>query len=1179
MFPLFIVLVCFSAVCRCQQLPSGELELVLLPTWQDFFSNEILQFHCRVNASNWTLSADWTFRWYRDGNELLGSDPMVTLTEQSKMSVKAARYYSGNYSCTVSDGSDRGVQKSNLLQIRVHDVPTPTATLVTHWQHVFPEERVDMSCSVDSGVGWTFSWFQDQRPLRADGSLSFNSDRSTLSIGSASVSHAGTYQCQAQLPGRTVETSTSGNIAIAVHKSLPTVSMTKQPDHRQMFSGELLTLSCHVNIPSRWTYLWFHDNRRLDQNSSSLHIPGLKPGDTGPYSCGVQRGGGQVFLAEPHSRLQLTVDDVPTPTATLVTHWQHVFPEERVDMSCSVDSGVGWTFSWFRDQRPLRADGSLSFNSDRSTLSIGSALVSHAGTYQCQAQLPGRTVETSTSGTIVLAVHKSLPTVSMTKQPDHRQMFSGELLTLSCHVNIPSRWTYLWFHDNRRLDQNSSSLHIPALKPGDTGPYSCGVQRGGGQVFLAEPHSRLQLTVDDVPTPTATLVTHWQDVFPEERVDMSCSVDSGVGWTFSWFQDQRPLRADGSLSFNSDRSTLSIGSASVSHAGTYQCQAQLPGRTVETSTSGTIVLMLHKSLPTVSMTKQPDHRQMFSGELLTLSCHVNIPSRWTYLWFHANRRLDQNSSSLHIPGLKPGDTGPYSCGVQRGGGQVFLAEPHSRLQLTVDDVPTPTATLVTRWQDVFPEERVDMSCSVDSGVGWTFSWFRDQRPLRADGSLSFNSDRSTLSIGSASVSHAGTYQCQAQLPGRTVETSTSGTIVLMLHKSLPTVSMTKQPDHRQMFSGELLTLSCHVNIPSRWTYLWFHANRRLDQNSSSLHIPGLKPGDTGPYSCGVQRGGGQVFLAEPHSRLQLTVDDVPTPTATLVTRWQDVFPEERVDMSCSVDSGVGWTFSWFRDQRPLRADGSLSFNSDRSTLSIGSASVSHAGTYQCQAQLPGRTVETSTNGNITIAVHKLPRAVITLSTKWSEVFSTDSLELRCEVQEDQKDWNYTWYRGAEEIQQHSSQHTVTPQNDPDQGEYKCKGQRSNQRPSQSLKSEPFKTKNLLLKRRVLLSISGCLMFSLVTVLLGFIIYRVVRKPVRREATVEEVDLFLTMDQLKERVGSAPCQLVDYITDMDVPVKEAEAEQNGSSSPDAMLSPLEQSAESEATESPDHPENGLLTFRQ
>lgn len=107
--------------------------------------------------------------------------------------------------------------------------------------------------------------------------------------------------------------------------------------------------------------------------------------------------------------------------------------------------------------------------------------------------------------------------------------------------------------------------------------------------------------------------------------------------------------------------------------------------------------------------------------------------------------------------------------------------------------------------------------------------------------------------------------------------------------------------------------------------------------------------------------------------------------------------------------------------------------------------------------------------------------------------------------------------------QHSEKLAVTPQDDPDQSLYICQGIRT-ERPSYSFTSDSLKTKNLresnrslkvmffslqisslifmvcfhsefvVLKRRVLLSISGFIFFGIIAVFLGCIVLRVMRKP-------------------------------------------------------------------------------------
>uniref|UniRef100_UPI003AAA349D uncharacterized protein n=1 Tax=Centroberyx gerrardi TaxID=166262 RepID=UPI003AAA349D len=243
-----------------------------------------------------------------------------------------------------------------------------------------------------------------------------------------------------------------------------------------------------------------------------------------------------------------------------------------------------------------------------------------------------------------------------------------------------------------------------------------------------------------------------------------------------------------------------------------------------------------------------------------------------------------------------------------------------------------------------------------------------------------------------------------------------------------------------------------------------------------------------------------------------------------------------------------------------------------------SAVLTDSGEYWCKVK---RREELSAFSNaISLAVIVRPWAVMTLLTGWSEVFSTDSLVLRCEVQGSQDLWNYTWIREGQKIDQaHSEKHTVTPQDNPNQSQYICQGTRSG-RPSFSTKSEPFKTKNLLLKRRVLLAISGCLFFGIIAVFLGCIALRLTRKPAENGDKPEEANLFLTMAELKAR-DDAPCPLAEYVTEAAPTASSKGGDDNGTicseSTPLPITSQEDQAVTPESLDTADS-NGGLLSFK-
>ena len=148
-----------------------------------------------------------------------------------------------------------------------------------------------------------------------------------------------------------------------------------------------------------------------------------------------------------------------------------------------------------------------------------------------------------------------------------------------------------------------------------------------------------------------------------------------------------------------------------------------------------------------------------------------------------------------------------------------------------------------------------------------------------------------------------------------------------------------------------------------------------------------------------------------------------------------------------------------------------------------------------------------------------PDSVLTLETDWADILTVDSLTLRCDVQVKDFEWNYTWYRDGNEMADISADIHVKSTKETYQSEYTCRGARL-QRPTYSALSEAFIANNLgewqssnytipnmamhlnaifffavtVLKRKILLSISGCLVVGIVLIVLSCIILKVTRKP-------------------------------------------------------------------------------------
>ncbi|KAI1893055.1 hypothetical protein AGOR_G00139940 [Albula goreensis] len=104
-----------------------------------------------------------------------------------------------------------------------------------------------------------------------------------------------------------------------------------------------------------------------------------------------------------------------------------------------------------------------------------------------------------------------------------------------------------------------------------------------------------------------------------------------------------------------------------------------------------------------------------------------------------------------------------------------------------------------------------------------------------------------------------------------------------------------------------------------------------------------------------------------------------------------------------------------------------------------------------------------------------------METGWTEIFTSGSVTLRCEVKGISAEWNYTWYRDGEQIPlDHPGERlTVRIWNSSYWGQYECRGNRS-EKPFYTRTC--FKTTNIMVY--CILGLAGSVLFSIIMVVLA-----------------------------------------------------------------------------------------------
>ncbi|XP_034000611.1 titin-like isoform X4 [Trematomus bernacchii] len=1043
-----------------------------------------------------------------------------------------------------------------------YEPPVPTVQRLSSWLDVFPSEKVEFGCNVNGSSDWTITWYRDAEQLQdTDPNVSASGSKLTIT---ATTTTTGRYSCKGHHKTKLdVTTENSAPVQLTVYANPPKPTLTRSSKFNTMFPGESVTFTCKVNVSSGWSYLWYHNNTEI-QTSDAFRVD-INHSKSGQYHCKAKRGKSP-FFTEVSEATTLQVSDPPKPSLKLLSPWMEVFENETVEFSCEAESD-DWTITWYRNEKEVQFEVDLIEEPMDSYLNITSVTQAYQGRYSCKAELESRKVRSEFSNTTDLRVYGNTPKPTASKGPTLNPMYVGETVNFTCKVTVSSGWEYQWYRNGVQTT-TGETISIP-LSLSNQGKYWCMAYRG--DTTQTEFSDEIQQDVLEIPVPTLKRITPWLDVFPTEGVKLSCGMNDSSDWIYKWSKDGNEVQADKSPSFDLKGATLSISSASAAHTGHYTCKGQLGQRSVSSRFSSTLNLTVYDKKPTVLLQQDPEYNVMFPGESVSFSCHIDVSTGWEYLFYQNRKPLNASGNKYPISSVDITHLGSYTCEAKRGSGQNYFTIISQAIGLKVEgNKPKPSMTQQPDVDKVYTGESVSFECTVEASTGWVYHWFKDGTPLPIK--------NRTFSINDANLSNSGSYSCMATRDKTKYNTQHSERRSLRVSE-IPVPSLKPITQWQDVFPTEGVKLSCGMDGSSDWKYTWFRNGqlvRKEDEvlyfgsDAATLSISSASASQRGQYSCSAQLKSRSVSSNSSSETTLEVYDTKPRVTLMQNPKHNVMHTGDAVTFSCHVNVSSGWEYWWLKDGR------SFTSKYNHTISSVVTTNTS----YQCQVRRGTNTAfRSDLSQAVGLEVKERPTANIILLTGWSEVFSTDSLVLQCEMPKSQDIWNYTWFKERRPINLISEKHTVTPQNNPEQSLYTCQGTRSG-RPTYSKFSESFTTKNLLLKRRVLLSISGLIFFGIIAVLLGCIVLRVFRKPDDGDEKLEETELFLTMAQLKER-DDAPCPMVQYITDAELNSSPKEGEENGTACSETPLPITSHEDQAVTIESSGTTESngGLVSFKQ
>ncbi|XP_049318752.1 hemicentin-1 isoform X2 [Astyanax mexicanus] len=1086
----------------------GKPTIQQSPSFSMIYTGEQVTLTCKVKEQ----SSDWKFYWYKTSEK---SKPLNSDTSKSTYTINSAQVSdSGTYMCQVQKGNSSISPEVNH-DLTVKSPPEPKITQTSGWERVFPGEKVTLKCVIlDKPTDWNYVWLLNNNPVAGSGD--------TLTISSIKQGQGGHYTCQTELQNRPKTQVKSSSFTLTVYGN-PNLLLGKTPSYSVFYVGEQVTLTCEVQQPfSEWKFFWYKASDKSkqlnrDTSTSSYTINAVQVSDGDTYVCQVKRGDGDFQHEE---NFDLTVKSPPEPKISQTSGWDRVFPGEKVTLKCEIpDKSRDWKYVWLLNNNPVAGSGD--------TLNISPINQGQGGDYTCQTELQNRPKTQKLSPSFKLIVYAGKPTLRQGQNPAFSVIYPGEQVTLTCEVQEQSSdWKYHWYKipdksNHLNSDTTKSSYTINSVQVSDGGTYVCRVIRG--ENFQHEVNH--QLTVKSPPQPNIIQTSGWDRVFPGEKVILKCEIpDKHMDWKYMWLLNNIPVVGSGD--------TLNISSINHNYHGNFTCQTELQNRPMTQVKSPSFTLTVYAGNPTLLLGKTPSYNVFYTGEQVTLTCEVQEQSSdWKFYWYKTSEKLnplnsDSSKSSYTINAVQVSDNGTYVCQVKRG--ENFQHE--KKNDITVKGPPEPKVNQKSGWERVFPGEKVTLKCEIpDKSTDWNYVWFLNNNPVAGSGD--------TLTISSINQGQGGHYTCQTELQNRPKTQVKSSSFTLTVYAGKPTLLLGQEPAYSVIYTGEQVTLTCKVQEQSSgWKYHWYNITDKSkhlnsDTTKSNYTINAAQPSDDGTYVCRVIRGEND-FQHEVNRNL--TVKNPPQPKVSLTSGWDTLFTEEEMTVKCEVSdtSGERWKKTWFKDSQQIFSHAHVNMTGNR--LSILSAKQSDAGSYTCLTELEKRPKSEATSTTFSLAVHARAQTVLTLETSWTDIMSVDTLTLKCEVQDETYGWNYTWYKdGVFEVSTNEERYSVKATEETFESEYKCRGNRT-ERPLYSSFSEGFRANKLVLKRKILLAFSGCVVCSIVLLIIGCIVLRVTRKPEKKEAVKE--DLFISMTNSKTETSSP---LQEYLKENGPPVDKGE----------------------------------------
>ncbi|XP_047443825.1 hemicentin-1 isoform X2 [Mugil cephalus] len=896
-------------------------------------------------------------RWLRNGQELTGNEPGVSILEDGTLLILASvsPLDNGEYVCAAVNDAGSTERK---YQLKVNVPPDFRDSETPGNISVVLSQPTNLVCDVTGSPTPVITWYKDGTPVVASSSVQILDTGRTLRLLKVATADAGSYSCKAI----NVAGSTEKDFYLDV---LVPPTIDGSDSHRDVSAvlKQDVTLECRVQGIPFPTIQWYKDrklvflgdpNLEVTDRGQVLRIKSARLGDQARYQCSVMNTAGKQS-----KDFNLSVYVPPSIKGGNLTTEVTALLDTLVTLECEARGVPLPTITWYRKGEAVLSSRQAQYVERGHYLKIPRAQASDAGQYTCKVTSVAGSAEKNYELDVYLP-----PTIAGGDEwPSERKVVLSKPLVLECKAGGHPPPSLTWLKDgvpvrdgeSVRVLEQGKKIEIVSATVSDSGRYICVATSIAG-----EKEVKYDVKVLVPPFIDGADVVTDNTVIINSPLELECQATGTPAPVITWYKDGKPVRQAEGLRVAASGRRLIVSRAQVSDTARFQCVATNEAGDHERDFN--VVVQVPPSIRTTG----PAERSVVLQKSISLECISSGIPPPSITWLKDGRPVDTTKEHLKLESVgrtltiteaRLEDSGKYTCLATNAAG-----EAQQNIRLSVHEPPSiPNSGEIIN-ETILSGFPTELECKATGSPLPAITWYKDGRPLTSAAGVRMLKRGQVLEVERAQLSDAGTYRCVAvnlagvaelsyslQVFVPPVISSRGGTVTVVVNEAarleceatgVPLPSLTWLKD-----GSPVASVSHGIQVLS--------GGRVLSLNSAQVS-------DTGRYTCVAVNAGG-----EQQREYDLRVYVPPNIRGEEVNA--TVMLGRPVELQCQSDAIPPPTLSWRKDGRPLFRKPGLTVSADGSLLKVDSAQVQDSGRYTCEATNVAGKTEKNYNLNVWVS--------------------------------------------------------------------------------------------------------------------------------------------------------------------------------------------------------------------